>query len=41
MKASALPGLPDLILAARLPYWQSAALAALFAGLAASSSAGC
>lgn len=35
MKASALPGLPDLILAARLPYWQAAALAALFAGLAA------
>ncbi|WP_279483190.1 branched-chain amino acid ABC transporter permease [Aureimonas sp. SK2] len=35
MKASALPGLPDLILSARLPYWQSAAIAALFAGLAA------
>ncbi|WP_062119562.1 branched-chain amino acid ABC transporter permease [Aureimonas sp. AU40] len=35
MKASALPGLPHLILSARLPYWQAAVLAAVFAGLAA------
>ena len=35
MKASALPGLPAFILSARLPYWQAAVPAALFAGLAA------
>lgn len=35
MKRSSLPGLPDWLLDARLPYWQAAVLAALFAGLAA------
>jgi branched-chain amino acid transport system permease protein len=35
MKQGSLPGLPDWLLAVRLPYWQSAGLAALFAGLAA------
>lgn len=35
MKRSSLPGLPEWLLEMRLPYWQSAVLAALFAGLAA------
>ncbi|MCF3639609.1 branched-chain amino acid ABC transporter permease [Rhizobium sp. TRM95111] len=35
MKRNSLPGLPEWLLEMRLPYWQSAALAALFAGLAA------
>ncbi|HEV7418045.1 branched-chain amino acid ABC transporter permease [Tianweitania sediminis] len=35
MKASALPGLPQFILDLRLPYWQSAVIAAIFAGVAA------
>lgn len=35
MKKSSLPGLPDFLLEARLPYWQSGIIAALFAGLAA------
>ncbi|WP_137130781.1 branched-chain amino acid ABC transporter permease [Rhizobium sp. FY34] len=35
MKKASLPGLPGWLLEARLPYWQSAALAALFAGLVA------
>lgn len=35
MKKSALPGLPDWLLETRLPYWQSALIAALFAGLVA------
>ncbi|SES40678.1 branched-chain amino acid ABC transporter permease [Rhizobium sp. NFR03] len=35
MKKSALPGLPQWLLETRLPYWQSAFLAALFAGVAA------
>lgn len=35
MKASSLPGLPQFILDLRLPYWQSAVIAAIFAGIAA------
>jgi branched-chain amino acid transport system permease protein len=35
MKKASLPGLPSFLLEARLPYWQSAIIAALFAGLAA------
>ncbi|MEH6719558.1 MAG: branched-chain amino acid ABC transporter permease [Aurantimonas endophytica] len=35
MKASALPGLPQFVLDMRLPYWQSAVIASLFAGVAA------
>ncbi|RWX81068.1 branched-chain amino acid ABC transporter permease [Neorhizobium lilium] len=35
MKKTSLPGLPSFLLEARLPYWQSAIIAALFAGLAA------
>ena len=35
MKRGSLPGLPEWLLATRLPYWQSAVLAALFAALAA------
>jgi branched-chain amino acid transport system permease protein len=35
MKKSALPGLPGWLLETRLPYWESAVIAALFAGVAA------
>jgi branched-chain amino acid transport system permease protein len=35
MKKSALPGLPGWLLETRLPYWESAGIAALFAGMAA------
>ncbi|MEO9338491.1 branched-chain amino acid ABC transporter permease [Mesorhizobium sp. SB112] len=35
MKSSALPGLPEWLLQTRLPYWQAAVLASLFAGVAA------
>ncbi len=35
MKKASLPGLPSFLLEARLPYWQSAIIAALFAGFAA------
>jgi len=35
MKKSALPGLPAWLLDTKLPYWESAVFAALFAGLAA------
>ncbi len=35
MKKSALPGLPGWLLETRLPYWESAIIAAMFAGLAA------
>jgi branched-chain amino acid transport system permease protein len=35
MKKASLPGLPSFLLEARLPYWQSAIIAALFAGVAA------
>ncbi len=35
MKKMSLPGLPEWLLDTRLPYWQSAVLAAIFAGVAA------
>lgn len=35
MKRTSLPGLPDWLLALRLPYWESAVIAAIFAAIAA------
>lgn len=35
LKRPSLPGLPEFLLAAKLPYWQAAVPAALFAGVAA------